>query len=155
MGNESSQAPHPRSQIRIKLRGNIKAKVSIVSVFGEGFQSSYTPVLLDDLSPTGFKCHSHLRFPVNSDYVLHIETSICQWELSLLGHVVWRRKEDNLYAYGIEFIPDDHIQKAIRIALLAYIGQMQPNYRRIHQLYERMMGGANAVIRSMKFDQKG
>ncbi|QHW30848.1 PilZ domain-containing protein [Paenibacillus rhizovicinus] len=141
--------------LQIRFLGQITASVSICSVTDEAAQTRTTPVLLDKMSLEGLEFQTHLRFPVNSDYTIRIETVVGPWELSLLGHIVWRRRKDNLYAYGCTFVPDDYMRKAIKLALQSYVKQLHPNYRRIHQLYERMSGGAAVAHRLYKFDQKG
>ena len=54
--------------MRIGLRDGVYAVISICNVFGQEVESRHTPVLLQNMSPTGLQFLTHLRFPVNNNY---------------------------------------------------------------------------------------
>ncbi|REE92790.1 PilZ domain-containing protein [Paenibacillus taihuensis] len=150
---EKSSEKQPREHIRIRLRDGAHAEVSICNVDGEGADSGASVVLLHNMSPTGLRFQSHLRFPVSKSYLLQFSITLDEWQFCLLGHVVWRRKEDNFYVYGCSFIPDDGIRKAIVCALLAKLQTMSPRQVRIHELYRKMTYKKEAEI--SRLDVKG
>ncbi|SEO14437.1 PilZ domain-containing protein [Paenibacillus sp. OV219] len=135
---EKSSEKQPREHIRIRLREGAQAEVSICHIQGEGADSASSTVLLHNMSPAGLRFQSHLRFPVSKSYLLQFSITLDEWQFCLLGHVVWRRKEDNYYVYGCTFIPDEEIRKAIMCALLAKLQAMSPRQVRIHELYRRL-----------------
>ncbi|WP_308638454.1 PilZ domain-containing protein [Paenibacillus silvisoli] len=131
-----------RGHIRIRLRDGVGAEMSICQVQGEPGEpeemSKSSPILLQNMSPGGLQFLSHLRLPVSDGYMLQFSITLGEWQFGLLGHVVWRRKEDNHYIYGCELLPDDSIRKSIVCALLAKLQTMSPKQQRIHELYRRM-----------------
>lgn len=137
MDNEEN--PRRRKQVRIQVRGGVKADVSICTIFGKVIGSAATPILLQDLSPAGLKFLTHLRFPVSKDYSLQVNVAFDEWHFCLNGHIVWRHEEENLYEYGLFFVPDSHVSQAISRALQEKLRLMNPNQSRIHHIYERMM----------------
>ncbi|BBH21823.1 hypothetical protein Back11_31680 [Paenibacillus baekrokdamisoli] len=135
-----------RKQVRIQVRDGVHADVSICTIFGKAIGSGATPVLLQDLSPTGLKFQTHLRFPVSKDYLLQVQVSFDEWQFCLNGSVAWRRREENLYVYGLVFVPDSQIWQALSTALQEKLRLMNPNQHRIHRIYEQMMQGMREPI---------
>lgn len=150
---EKSSEKQPREHIRIRLRDGALAEVSICHVDGEGAASGASKVLLHNMSPSGLRFQSQLRFPVSKSYLLQFSITLDDWQFCLLGHVVWRRKEDNFYVYGCSFIPDEGIRKAIVCALQAKLKAMSPRQARIHELYRRMTYKKEAELN--RLDVKG
>ncbi|UVI31628.1 PilZ domain-containing protein [Paenibacillus spongiae] len=127
-----------RKDVRIRLRGGIQAKVSIVHVFDSSVETGHTSVLLNDMSPSGLQFAAHLRFPVSRDYTIRVLITFGEWQFSLIGHVVWRRREENLYVYGCELLSDRSLQAAIVQALHQKLQRMSPNRDRIHRIYREL-----------------
>ncbi|AZN40013.1 PilZ domain-containing protein [Paenibacillus albus] len=150
---EKSSEKQPREHIRIRLREGAQAEVSICHIQGKGVDSAASTVLLHNMSPAGLRFQSYLRFPVSKSYLLQFSITLDEWQFCLLGHVVWRRKEDNYYVYGCSFIPDEEIRKAIMCALLAKLKAMSPRETRIHELYRRLSFQKEASLN--RLDVKG
>ncbi|SFI88966.1 hypothetical protein SAMN02799624_02515 [Paenibacillus sp. UNC496MF] len=131
-----------RGAVRIRIWNGVKADVAIDDVLGSRVESKATPVLIRDVCPIGVRFLTHLRFPVSPDYRIRLSLSFGEWTFSLAGYVVWRRKEENLYAYGCRLIPDPQIRRALSAALKEKLGLMIPERRRILSLYQQMLDGA-------------
>ncbi|MCQ6558848.1 PilZ domain-containing protein [Paenibacillus mendelii] len=127
-----------RKHVRIRLRDGVQAKVSIFRVFDRNVDSKDTPILLNNMSPSGLQFAANLRFPVSRDYSIRVLIAFGEWEFSIIGHVVWRRQEENLYVYGCSFLPDHRLQAAIVQALNEKLKKMSPNYDRIHAMYREL-----------------
>ncbi len=127
-----------REHVRIGLRDGVNAVISICNVFGQEVESRHTPVLLQNMSPTGLQFLTHLRFPVNNNYTIRLLIAFNEWEFSLLANIVWRRKEENQFVYGCTFYAEPGIRQSIVFALLDKIRLMSPRQLRIHELYRRM-----------------
>jgi hypothetical protein len=132
---ERVERHHPRLNVR---NLNVKAKISIYNVFGVQTDSNDVPVLLQSLSPLGFEFLTHLRFPVSSDYTIRAFITMGEWQFSILGHIVWRRRDENLYAYGCSFLVDSRIRIGIVRALYESMTASNPAARRVHELYRKM-----------------
>ncbi|SDX65988.1 hypothetical protein [Paenibacillus sp. CF384] len=129
----------PREHVRMKLIGGVRAEMSICHIEGyDGDTSKPTPILIQNMSPSGLQVLSHLRLPVNRSYMLQVVVTLGEWQFSLLAHTVWRRLEGNHYIYGCALLPDEGIRKGLLCALLAKLQAMRPKQQRIHELYKRM-----------------
>ena len=128
-----------RDQIRISVRDKVDAAITIHNVFGQDVETGTTPVILEDISLSGMKFQTFLKFPVNKDYTLRVRLTLGEWDFSLLAYVVWRRKEENLFVYGCSFLPDDKLRRALAAAIGEQLRLMNPRNYRIHQLYHRMV----------------
>lgn len=128
-----------KGRIKLKNRSGIDAKVTIFDVRGDEATLGNTSVLLEDISLEGLQFLSYLRFPVNTDYRLRFTITLGEWEFALLGQVMWRSKQENMFAYGCRFEPDADLKKALSVALQQQIRSMCPNHHRIHYLYQRFM----------------
>lgn len=142
-----------RKDVRIRLREGIQAKVSIAHVFDSSVETGHTPVLLNDMSPSGLQFAAHLRFPVSKDYSIRLLVEFAEWQFSLIGHVVWRRREENLYVYGVELLPDRRLQAAIVRALQEKLQRMNPNRDRIHRIYRELTDTHTPL--GLRMDAKG
>lgn len=142
-----------RDQVRISVRDKVDAAITICNVFGQHVEAGTTPVLLEDISLSGMKFQTFLKFPVNKNYTLRVRVTLGEWDFSLLAHVLWRRKEENLYVYGCSFLPDNKLRRALAAALQDKLRLMNPTYYRIHQLYQRMVGEAMSPV-SYRMDKR-
>jgi hypothetical protein len=125
----------PRMSVRSM---NVKANISIHHIFGVQTDSNDTPVLLQSLSPYGFEFLTHLRFPVSRDYTIRAFIAMGEWQFSILGHIVCRREDENMYAYGCSFLVDGRIRLGIVRALYESMAASNPAARRVHELYRKM-----------------
>ena len=66
-------------------RDGVYAVISICNVFGQEVESRHTPVLLQNMSPTGLQFLTHLRFPVNNNYTIRLLITFNEWELQSLS----------------------------------------------------------------------
>jgi len=139
------QEHRTRKHIRVRLRTGVRAKVSIMTNSDHSELSREAPILLNDLSPGGIQFMTHLRFPICNQYVLRFLIAFGEWEFSVVGHVVWRRKSENQYVYGCSFEPDSHLSQAIVRALGTELWTMNPQQHRIHELYRQMTGARPLV----------
>ncbi|MBO7747791.1 PilZ domain-containing protein [Paenibacillus sp. MWE-103] len=128
-----------RSPVRIRIWNDVKAEIAISDVKGNYVDSKASSALIQDISPTGARLLTHLRFPVNKDYHIRIMITIGEWEFNLTGQIVWRRKDENLYMYGCEFVPDRHIRQALAVALKEKLRLMNPERQRIHLMYQQVL----------------
>lgn len=145
MNKKGNGSAAKRSYMRIRIRSGAEAAISIIDVLGKSAESSATRVILHDLGPYGMQFQTHLRFPVSSDYAIRAVITLGDWEFSVIGHVKWRRAEENQYVYGCEFIPDRNLSLAIVRALGEKLREMSPRQLRIHDLYRRMSEQVNNV----------
>jgi len=127
-----------RKHIRIRLRTGVQAKVSVMTNSNHPELSREAPVLLNNLSPGGIQFVTHLRFPICDQYALRFLIAFGEWEFSVVGHVVWRRKSENQFVYGCSFVPDSHLSRAIVRALGTELQTLNPQQHRIHELYRQM-----------------
>ncbi|MFC4103140.1 PilZ domain-containing protein [Paenibacillus xanthanilyticus] len=130
--------PAVRNNMRIRLTDGTKAMISIYRVFGNDVQSGEIPVSVHNMSPTGMMFATHLRFPVSDDFAIRIKVKLGDWEFALIGHILWRRKEENQYLYGCAYLPDQKVRLAIVRALNEKLRTQNPQQSRIHDLYQRM-----------------
>ncbi|MBB3108550.1 hypothetical protein FHS18_000578 [Paenibacillus phyllosphaerae] len=127
-----------RRHVRIRLSDGTQAKISIYNVFGSQVQSGEITVDVHNVSPIGMQFATHLRFPVSNDFAIQIKLKLADWEFALIGHIEWRRKEDNQFLYGCSFLPDHKTRLAIVRALNDKLRLMSPQHVRIHELYQRV-----------------
>ncbi|WP_274649410.1 hypothetical protein [Paenibacillus humicola] len=142
-----------RRNVRIGIHESVQAKISIAHAPGGAAPSKETPVLLRSMGPTCLQFMTHLRFPVNTDYTLRAVVMIGEWELGVLGHIIWRRKEDHLYVYGCELLPDRGMRRSIAQALYEHLRLAHPGARRVHEMYRSMAaaGGSSEA----RMDRRG
>lgn len=142
-----------REPLRIKLRGAMTAVVSIADARDGSAMSKETPVLVDAIGMDCLEFRTYLRFPIQQNYMLRIVVTIGQWQLHLLAQVSWRREAEHMYVYGCTFVQDEPMAMSVDQALRDFVKRLNPNYKRIHQLYARMSGGSG--VSRYRFDQKG
>jgi hypothetical protein len=91
-----------RRQQRINLQRPIKAKTRIYRYKNKIVSDNYTLVTVDNISSTGLSFSSPLSFPVSDELILFIDLPLFSSTTSLLGTIVWKKKEQNNYMYGVE-----------------------------------------------------
>jgi hypothetical protein len=91
---------------------------------------------------------THLRFPVSPDYTVGVMIVLGEWQFRLAGNIVWRRREENQYAYGCCFQPDRNMRAALLKAISWKLADNNPRQEWIHELYRRLQEKtANVGIR--------
>lgn len=124
-----------RRYVRLQLLPPLKAYLGIENVSGELVRTRQKPVQVLDISPCGLKMTTNLNFPVSHSYELALELQILDIQLRLLGHIVWRQKEDNMFLYGISLHQTDS-ERMLMIRLLNdYLRFTSPLQKKIHGLY--------------------
>ncbi|NBD23588.1 PilZ domain-containing protein [Paenibacillus glycinis] len=136
----NSKPTHARVNAgRLRIFNGVKVTVAIADALGSHTKSRTTPVMIQDLSPTGMRFMTHLRFPVSKDYCIRTSVAFGAWEFNLVGNVAWRSKEENIYVYGCTFVHDEQMQQALAAALKEKLAQMIPARRRILDMYEHLL----------------
>jgi len=134
----NTHAVQHRQHMRIRIREGIQVSVFIANVQGSILESRGIPVLLKDISPTGLRFQTHLRFPVSGDYTVRFIIKFSDWEFNLCGNVVWRGRDENQYVYGSYFQPDPKMRRALIRAISWKLNECNPLGKRIHELYTRL-----------------
>ena len=120
-------------------REGIQAKVSISNVQGSDVDSREIPVYLDDISPSGLRFLTYLRFPVSSDYTVRFMITFGEWQFNITGTIVWRGKEENQYVYGCLFYPDrTRYEERLYKRFPGNYLTSHPQGKHIHELYRRL-----------------
>ncbi|GGD75973.1 PilZ domain-containing protein [Paenibacillus nasutitermitis] len=133
-----TQAVQQRQHMRIRIREGIQVSVFIANVQGSALESKGIPVMLKDISPTGLRFQTHLRFPVSGDYTVRFIIKFSGWEFNLCGNVVWRGRDENQYVYGSCFQPDPEMRRALIRAISLKLDECDPLGKRVHELYTRL-----------------
>lgn len=138
MAIANKQAIQHRQHIRIRIREGIQVRVSISNVQGSNVDSREIPVYLKDISPSGLRFLTYLRFPVSCDYTVRFMITIGEWQFNVAGNIIWRGKEENHYVYGCLFNPDRLIRRALIQAISWKLSEGHPQGKHIHELYRRL-----------------
>ncbi|HEY2495064.1 MAG TPA: PilZ domain-containing protein [Paenibacillus sp.] len=128
-----------RTHVRLRLIPPILGHLRIEATNGKPAPSKEHPVLVINLSPSGLRMLTHLKFPVASHYILGIELQLLQVQLELRGCVMWRTEEENLYEYGIQLIQSDAERILLSKLLHDYLRTILPRQQRIHRLYNELL----------------
>jgi hypothetical protein len=131
-------AARNRQHMRMRIREGIQVSVFIAGVQGNKLESRGIPVMLKDISPTGLRFQTHLRFPVSGDYTIRFNIKLNEWEFNIYGNVVWRGREENQYMYGSFFQPDPKMRRALIRAISWKLNDHNPHGSRIYEMYTRL-----------------
>ncbi|MFC5652851.1 PilZ domain-containing protein [Paenibacillus solisilvae] len=155
MAIANKQAVQHRQHIRIRIREGIQVRLSIVNVHGKDVESRDIPVYLKDISPSGLRFWTHLRFPVSCDYTVRFMITLGEWQFNLAGNIVWRGKDENQYVYGCLFFPDQKLRRALIQAISWKLSEGFPLGKQIPQIYRHLSNnlehkhiGASMDVRS-------
>lgn len=131
---ETKSKFHHRQFIRLKPEVLVSF-MYIVQIKGIQMKSKHKPVLIDDISPGGVKFTTDLSLPVGEQVILGFHLHILNQWITLEGCVVWSRKFENLYEYGVKL----RLDPAERIHLIKLLNDLLlylcPVNARVHQIY--------------------
>ncbi|XEC95501.1 PilZ domain-containing protein [Paenibacillus tarimensis] len=124
-----------RQHVRLQLTSGLMAELRLIEVDGEPIKSRPARVLLKDMSPGGLKFLTYLKFPVASNYRVKFDMVMNRNPLVLTGRIVWRRKQSNVYEYGISFTMSIKERPRLLFALNQILLQQSPCQQKIHRMY--------------------
>lgn len=127
-----------RSKVRLKLKPGIKAGLRLLNRHGILISPSTGTVLVLNLSQEGLCFWSSLRLPVHRLYMVEIRMKLSGKNIRLQGNVVWRKRTDNVFEYGMHFEPPLLIKSIITRLLNEELLAQHPQQRKIHQLYRSL-----------------
>jgi PilZ domain. len=124
-----------RRYIRIKPMNEF-GRISIKKVWGVETPSRSKPVLIRNISPGGVCFETDLHFPVNRHLTLLFGTTVVnRISVEFEGRLVWRKRIDNMYVYGMEFLISDSERRLMVRLLNDMLLEMTPHLGEIHRLY--------------------
>jgi hypothetical protein len=92
---------------RYHLVNLIQARMSILSLNGQIILSNKAFIYIEDISASGLKFLSQLRFPVTSDMVIQIQFHLLNHDFTLNGKIVRKNKgPNNQWEYGVHLLVD-------------------------------------------------
>ncbi|MWC30412.1 hypothetical protein [Paenibacillus sp. MMS18-CY102] len=128
-------------QVWLHMRQPSSTYLSIITGrAGASITSRRTPVLLTQLSVTGVRFMTYLRFPVDEGYKVNLHIVFREWEFGLLGRITMRQREDNMLMYECAIDPDPAIRKAIAGAMLDLVRSADPDGPDMQSLFWRISG---------------
>jgi len=129
-----------RQYLRLNLTPPITADLSISAIKGQAVQTKSRPVMVQNISLAGLCYLSALNLPVSADYVLEFNIPAQHAQLKLRGQVRWRRKQENLFEYGVAFIPapSSSMSKKLLCFLNQQLLRQSPIQARIHYIYKQL-----------------
>ncbi|EFM11908.1 hypothetical protein PaecuDRAFT_1516 [Paenibacillus curdlanolyticus YK9] len=127
-------------QVWLHMRQPSSTFLSIVTGRSGAAVSRRTPVLLTQLSVTGVRFMTYLRFPVDSSYKVNLHIAFREWEFGLLGRITMRQREDNMFMYACAIDPDPAIQQALAGAMLDLVRSADPDDRELQSIFWRISG---------------
>lgn len=124
-----------RRYIRIKPM-NPFGEISVGRVWGIKTPSRSKPVMIHNISPGGVCFETDLHFPVSRHLTLLFGTTVVKGvSIEFEGRLVWRKKIDNLYVYGLQFLISDTERRLMIRLLNDMLLEMSPELEEIHRLY--------------------
>ena len=97
----------------------LPATFHISKINNKPIESSSGDAKIHDISPGGMKIEASLNLPANQQVELTMQVNIEEVQLTLVGEIVWQKKQSNKFYYGIELITEDY-EDAIIDALKKY-----------------------------------
>ncbi|UOQ43814.1 PilZ domain-containing protein [Halobacillus salinarum] len=94
--------------LRYEFQEPVPAHFKIIKVKHTPLNSSEGPCTIVDLSTGGLKIASPLRIPMRDNLQLLIRTTIANIQLQFAAKVIWTKKLNGSYHYGLGFIDDHH-----------------------------------------------
>jgi|SRR5690606_8152483 hypothetical protein len=123
-----------RKYVRLKLPGTI-GELSITAIGAYRITSNSRKVLVLDISPGGFRFASGLRFPARRKIRVSIRLPIAGAGFAAEGWIVWRKPNENVFEYGVEFDIGPE-RRALLVRLLNRLcADLMPYRHRILQQY--------------------
>ena len=129
----------PRSHIRLRFIEGLKAELRLLNPQGVQLTSSTSTVLLLNMSQDGLCFLSGLQLPVQHNYMVELRMQLAKTHLIVRGRIVWCSKHDNQYQHGVRFECSDTLKSLIVGAMNEELLARQPQQRKIHQLYNRLL----------------
>lgn len=130
-----------REHVRLQLVGGVRALVRIVKINGMSIRSHAGALLLLNISPGGCGFRTPLLFPVSSKIWLELEWDTGEDCILLLGQIVWRKPEESVYRYGMQF---RSLSIDTRLKLRGELNKLMlrlcPGQSKIHILYRSISG---------------
>lgn len=132
---ENSLEQTRRNYMRIKLHDAI-GEISIDRVYATRTRSQWKPVLIYDISPGGARIVSDLYFPVSRHITLAFKARLVDdIVIEVGGRLRWRKVEENMFVYGIEFVMTDTYRVLLTRVLNELVLRVVPRQGEIHRLY--------------------
>jgi hypothetical protein len=89
---------------RIDLNNPLVVQTKIHKFYNKQVPHHITWVNIENISLNGLCFSSDLNFPVNKNMVLSFKVRLFNFQTTILGTIVWKRKTIDGYTYGLEIL---------------------------------------------------
>ncbi|MCA0971890.1 PilZ domain-containing protein [Halobacillus litoralis] len=92
--------------LRYQFTEPVEAKYRIVKLGGRSIQSSFGKAHILDLSPGGMRLATSFNIPLDKPVQFFIQTTLAGVELGVTANVIWCKRTNGEYWYGLDFLED-------------------------------------------------